>query len=228
MIDFKNVTKIYDGENVGLVDANIHIEKGEFVFLVGATGSGKTTFINLLLRELRPDSGEILINGMDINKLSNREIPQYRRAIGTVFQNYGLFPNKTVFENVAFAMEVVHTTPRTIKRQVPQILALVGIPEKADKFPRELSGGQQQRVAIARALANNPQIVIADEPTGNLDPATSLEIMNLLEEINKRGTTVIMVTHDPDIVNKLQKRVIEIDQGHIVRDDKQGGYVANV
>ncbi|MDO5441132.1 MAG: cell division ATP-binding protein FtsE [Bacillota bacterium] len=228
MIDFNNVTKIYDGENVGLVNANIHIDKGEFVFLVGATGSGKTTFINLLLRELRPDSGEILINGVDINKLSNREIPQYRRAIGTVFQNYGLFPNKTIFENVAFAMEVVHTTPRTIRRQVPQLLALVGIPEKADNFPKELSGGQQQRVAIARALANNPQIVIADEPTGNLDPATSLEIMHLLEDINKHGTTVIMVTHDPEIVNKLKKRVIEIDQGHIVRDDKQGGYVANV
>ena len=232
MIDFNNVTKIYDGNDgskiVGITDATIHIEKGEFLFLVGSTGSGKTTFINLLLRELVADEGEILINGKDISTLSNREVPLYRRAIGTVFQDYGLLPNKTVYENVAFAMEVVHTTPRTIRRHVPQLLALMGISDKANSFPRELSGGQQQRVAIARAIANGPEILIADEPTGNLDPATSREIMQLLYGINQRGTTVIMVTHDESIVNEARKRVVEIDHGHIIRDDKEGGYSYNV
>ena len=228
MIDFNNVTKIYDGDNIGLANANIHIDKGEFLFLVGPTGSGKSTFIKLILRELIADEGEILINGKDITTLSNREVPQLRRAIGTVFQDYGLLPNKTVYENVAFAMEVVHTTPRTIRRHVPQILELMGIGDKADKFPRELSGGQQQRVAIARAIVNNPEILIADEPTGNLDPATSREIMQLLLEVNQRGTTVIMVTHDENIVNELHKRVVAIDQGHIVRDAQEGGYGYNV
>ncbi len=227
LIDFNNVTKIYNGENVGLADATIHIDKGEFVFLVGPTGSGKSTFIRLILRELVADDGEILINGKDIATLSNREIPMLRRAIGTVFQDYGLLPNKTVYENVAFAMEVVHATQRSIRRHVPQILQLMGIADKADKFPNELSGGQQQRVAIARAIVNNPAILIADEPTGNLDPATSREIMQLLMGVNQRGTTVIMVTHDASIVNEMHQRVVAIDQGHIVRDAKEGEYRYN-
>ena len=227
LIDFNNVTKIYNGENVGLANATIHIDKGEFVFLVGPTGSGKSTFIRLVLRELIADEGEILINGKNIATLSNREVPMLRRAIGTVFQDYGLLPNKTVYENVAFAMEVVHATQRSIRRHVPQILQLMGIADKADKFPRELSGGQQQRVAIARAIVNNPEILIADEPTGNLDPATSREIMQLLMGVNQRGTTVIMVTHDENIVNEMHQRVVAIDQGHIVRDAKEGEYRYN-
>ena len=227
MIDFVNVSKIYDGNNVGLADATIHIDKGEFVFLVGPTGSGKSTFIRLILRELKADQGQILINGKDIATLSNREIPQLRRAIGTVFQDYGLLPNKTVYENVAFAMEVVHASQRRIKRNVPQILELMGIADKADKFPRELSGGQQQRVAIARAIVNSPAILIADEPTGNLDPATSREIMQLLMGVNQRGTTVIMVTHDENIVNEMHQRVVAIDQGRIVRDAMEGEYRYN-
>ncbi len=228
LIDFNNVTKIYDGNNVGLANANIHIDKGEFVFLIGPTGSGKSTFIKLLLRELIADEGEILINGKNIATLSNREVPLLRRAIGTVFQSYGLLPNKTVYENVAFAMEVVHTTQRSIRRHVPQVLELMGIADKADKFPRELSGGQQQRVAIARAIVNNPEVLIADEPTGNLDPATSREIMQLLDQINQRGTTVIMVTHDRPIVDEMHKRVVKIDQGYIMRDAKEGGYEEDV
>lgn len=227
LIDFVNVSKIYDGNNVGLADATIHIDKGEFVFLVGPTGSGKSTFIRLILRELKADQGQILINGKDIATLSNREIPQLRRAIGTVFQDYGLLPNKTVYENVAFAMEVVHATQRRIRRNVPQILELMGIADKADKFPRELSGGQQQRVAIARAIVNSPAILIADEPTGNLDPATSREIMQLLMGVNQRGTTVIMVTHDENIVNEMHQRVVAIDQGRIVRDAMEGEYRYN-
>lgn len=224
LIDFINVSKVYDGDNIGLQSANIHIDKGEFVFLVGPTGSGKSTFINLILREILPNEGQILINGKDITTLSNREVPQLRRAIGTVFQNYGLLPHKTVAENVAFAMEVVHASPRTVRRQVPQVLALMGIADKADKFPKELSGGQQQRVAIARAIVNDPEILIADEPTGNLDPETAREIMRFIEQINQRGTTVIMVTHAKDIVNEMHKRVVAIDHGHIVRDVQGGEY----
>ena len=227
LIDFINVSKIYEGNNVGLANATIHIDKGEFVFLVGPTGSGKSTFIRLILRELKADSGQILINGKDIATLSNREIPWLRREIGTVFQYYGLLPNKTVYENVAFAMEVVHASQRRIKRNVPKILELMGIADKADKFPDELSGGQQQRVAIARAIVNNPTILIADEPTGNLDPATSREIMQLLMGVNQRGTTVIMVTHDENIVNEMHQRVVAIDQGHIVRDAMEGEYKYN-
>ncbi len=224
MIDFINVSKIYGENSIGLIGANIHINKGEFVFLVGPTGSGKSTFIKLILRELIPEEGAILINGKDITTLSNREVPLLRREIGTVFQDYGLLPNKTVFENVAFAMEVVHTAPRTIRRQVPQVLALMGIQDKANMFPHELSGGQQQRVAIARAIVNDPKILIADEPTGNLDPDTAREIMVLLDRINSKGTTIIMVTHAKDIVNEMHKRVVAIDGGRIVRDAMEGEY----
>jgi len=224
LIDFINVSKIYGENSIGLIGANIHINKGEFVFLVGPTGSGKSTFIKLILRELIPEEGAILINGKDITTLSNREVPLLRREIGTVFQDYGLLPNKTVFENVAFAMEVVHTAPRTIRRQVPQVLALMGIQDKANMFPHELSGGQQQRVAIARAIVNDPKILIADEPTGNLDPDTAREIMVLLDRINSKGTTIIMVTHAKDIVNEMHKRVVAIDGGRIVRDAMEGEY----
>lgn len=224
LIDFKNVTKRYDENTIGIANATIHIDKGDFVFLVGPTGSGKSTFIKLILREIMPDSGHIYVEGVDITTLSNREIPFLRRKIGTVFQDYGLLPNKTVFENVAFAMEVIHTPTRTIKRKVPQILALMGIEDKQDQFPRQLSGGQQQRVAIARAIVNEPDILIADEPTGNLDPDTAMEIMRLIDMINRRGTTVIMVTHDKNIVNAMRKRVVAIDAGYIVRDAKGGEY----
>ncbi|MBR5756057.1 MAG: cell division ATP-binding protein FtsE [Firmicutes bacterium] len=224
MIYFKNVTKRYDENTLGLANASIHIRKGDFVFLIGLTGSGKSTFIKLILRELMPDQGSIIIEGTDITKLSNREIPQLRRKIGTVFQDYGLLPNKTVFENVAFAMEVIHKPQRTIKNKVPQILAMMGIDDKADQFPRQLSGGQQQRVAIARAIVNEPDILIADEPTGNLDPATAMEIMAFINMINKRGTTVIMATHDKNIVNAMHKRVVTIDAGYIVKDVEGGEY----
>ena len=217
MIDFKEVYKIYGGQ-VALEDANVHIDQGEFVFVVGPTGAGKSTFIKLISKEIDPDSGTVIVDGMDLEKISNREIPILRRNIGMVFQNFKLLENKTVFENVAFAMEVVHSTRRTINRQVPQMLSVMGIEDKAKNFPQELSAGEQQRVAIARAIINNPKILIADEPTGNLDPDTAWEIMQLIELVNKRGTTVVMVTHAKDIVNRMNKRVIVIDKGRIIRD----------
>ena len=217
MIDFKDVYKIY-GDQVALEDANIHIDQGDFVFVVGPTGAGKSTFIKLISKEIEPDSGEIIVDGMNLDKMSNREIPILRRNIGMVFQDFKLLENKTVFENVAFAMEVVHCTRRTINRQVPQMLAVMGIEDKAKSFPQELSAGEQQRVAIARAIINNPKILIADEPTGNLDPDTAWEIMKLIELINRRGTTVVMVTHAREIVNGMNKRVIVIDKGRIIRD----------
>lgn len=227
MIEFQNVTKVY-GSNVGLKDANIHIDKGDFVFLVGPSGAGKSTFIKLILKEIDADSGTILVNGIDVTKLSNRGVPRLRRSTGIVFQDFRLLPKKTVFENVAFAMEIVHTSQRTIKRQVPQALSLVGISSKSDKYPSELSAGEQQRVAIARAIINNPTVLIADEPTGNLDPETAWEIMKLLEQINRRGTTIVMVTHAKDIVDRMGKRVVTIDKGHIVRDDREGAYEYDV
>ena len=217
MIDFKDVYKIY-GDQVALEDANIHIDQGDFVFVVGPTGAGKSTFIKLISKEIEPDSGEIIVDGMNLDKMSNREIPILRRNIGMVFQDFKLLENKTVCENVAFAMEVVHCTRRTINRQVPQMLAVMGIEDKAKSFPQELSAGEQQRVAIARAIINNPKILIADEPTGNLDPDTAWEIMKLIELINRRGTTVVMVTHAREIVNGMNKRVIVIDKGRIIRD----------
>ncbi|WP_130864160.1 cell division ATP-binding protein FtsE [Bacilliculturomica massiliensis] len=227
MIEFQNVTKTY-GTNVGLQDANIHIDKGDFVFLVGPSGAGKSTFIKLILKEIDADSGKIRVNGIDVTKLSNRGVPKLRRSTGIVFQDFRLLPKKTVFENVAFAMEIVHTSQRTIRRQVPQALSLVGISSKADKYPSELSAGEQQRVAIARAIINNPTVLIADEPTGNLDPDTAWEIMKLLEQINRRGTTIVMVTHAKDIVDRMGKRVVTIDKGHIVRDDREGAYEYDV
>lgn len=225
MIAFDNVTKYY-GTNIGIQDVSIKIDKGDFVFLVGPSGAGKSTFIKLILKEIDADKGSIRMNGMEITTLSNREIPKLRRGTGIVFQDFRLLPKKTVFENVAFAMEIIHTSQRTIRRQVPQVLSLVGISSKASKYPHELSAGEQQRVAIARAIVNNPTVLIADEPTGNLDPDTAWEIMRLLEQINLRGTTILMVTHAKDIVDKMGKRVIAIDKGRIVRDDASGSYGA--
>ena len=223
MIDFKHVTKEY-GDTIALEDATIHIDQGDFVFLVGPTGAGKSTFIKLISKELEPDSGEIIVAGKDLAKMSNREIPIHRRDIGMVFQDFKLLDNNTVFENVAFAMEIVHCSRRTINRQVPQMLSVMGIEDKANNFPQELSAGEQQRVAIARAIINNPRILIADEPTGNLDPDTAWEIMELINTINRRGTTVVMVTHAKDIVNRMGKRVVAIDRGRIVRDNRGGEY----
>ncbi|MBR2099109.1 MAG: cell division ATP-binding protein FtsE, partial [Firmicutes bacterium] len=205
----------------------LHIKKGEFVFIVGDSGSGKSTLIKLLLRELVPTEGEITVLGYNLRKIRHSKIPKFRRGVGVVFQDFRLLPNKTVFENVAFAMEVLHHNQRTIKRQVPQVLELMGIGDAAEKFPDELSGGEQQRVAIARAIINNPQVLIADEPTGNLDKDTAWEIMQLLNQVNLRGTTVVMVTHAFDIVERMGKREVEIEGGHIVRDTK-GGIMADV
>lgn len=218
MIVFDHVTKRYK-TNIGLDDVSVKINKGEFVFLVGPSGAGKSTFIKLILKEIDADKGSILVRGEDVTKFSNRQVPKLRRNVGIVFQDFRLLPKKTVFENVAFAMEIVHQKPRLIKKQVPQILSLVGIGTKAQKYPNELSAGEQQRVAIARAIVNNPKILIADEPTGNLDPDTAWEIMQLLELINQQGTTIVMVTHAKDIVDRMNKRVIAIEKGRIVRDD---------
>ena len=218
MITFENVTKRYN-TNVGLEHANIHIGKGDFVFLIGPTGAGKSTFIKLIMKEISADEGRIIVGGKDITRLSKREIPQLRRKIGIVFQDFRLLPKKTVYENVAFALEAVHRSKRIIRSRVPAVLEVVGIKDKAKKYPEELSAGEQQRVAIARAIINNPDLLIADEPTGNLDPVTAMGIMDLLQEINETGTTVVMVTHAKDIVDRMHKRVVAIEKGHIVRDE---------
>lgn len=223
MIKFSHVTKTYR-TNVGLEDVSVDIEKGDFVFLVGPSGAEKSTFIKLILKEIDADEGSILVDDREVTQLSNREIPELRRMIGTVFQDFRLLPKKTVFENVAFAMEVLHKSKRQIRKQVPQILSLVGITDKADKYPDELSAGEQQRVAIARAIINNPMVLIADEPTGNLDPVTASEIMDLLEQINMRGTTIVMVTHAKDIVDRMKKRVIAIEKGRVIHD-QEGSYI---
>lgn len=223
MIEFINVSKNY-GDIVGLSNANIKIDKGDFVFLVGPSGAGKTTFVKLILREIKVDSGKILINDMDITKLSRREIPILRQKIGMVFQDFRLLDKKTVYENVAFALEVTHVKKKQIKKRVPEVLELVGINDKMKRYPKELSAGEQQRVGIARAIINNPRVLICDEPTGNLDPKTAMDIMNLLEKINLRGTTIIMVTHAKDIVDHFNKRVVTIEDGTIRRDDFKGEY----
>lgn len=219
MIELKEVTKEYD-DKIVLNKANIQIEDGEFVFIVGPTGSGKSTLIKLISREIDPDEGQVLVDGVDISDLSNREIPFFRRQIGMVFQDFRLLPNLTVFENVAFAKEIVHTSKRKIDKLVPKLLNLVGISGLEDNFPDQISGGEQQRVAIARAIANNPKYIIADEPTGNLDADTAWAIMELLEEINNTGTTIVMVTHASNIVEKMGKRVITIVNGDIISDTK--------
>ncbi len=223
MITFSNVTKMYDS-NVGLENASIHIDRGDFVFLVGPSGAGKSTFIKLILKEINADSGSIVVDGQEVTTLSSREIPRFRRRIGIVFQDFRLLNKKTVFENVAFGMEAVYEPRSKIKQRVPQVLKIVGIEDQADKYPTELSAGEQQRVAIARAIINGPSLLIADEPTGNLDPETATGIMELLEDINETGTTVLMVTHAKDIVDRMHKRVVAIESGHIVRDDQAGDY----
>ena len=217
MIHFENVTKKYSA-NTGIDNVSLDIDRGEFVFLVGPSGAGKSTFIKLVMKEIEADVGSIRVMGNEIVELPARSLPKHRRNIGMIFQDFRLLPNKTVYENVAFAMEIVHKSQRKIKRQVPLALKLMGISSKANMFPDELSAGEQQRVAIARAIINKAAMLIADEPTGNLDPATAWEIMNLLDEINKRGTTIVMVTHAKDIVDKMQKRVVTIESGKIVGD----------
>jgi cell division transport system ATP-binding protein len=224
MISFENVTKDYKGGTVAIRDMSVEIDKGEFVFFVGSSGSGKTTFIRLLLREEIPTSGRILVAGRDIANLSQWRIPYLRRNIGCVFQDFRLLPNKNVFENVAFALEVIGRPKHVVAAQVPQVLDLVGLSKKRESLPSELSGGEQQRVAVARAFVNRPLILLADEPTGNLDPATSQGIMRLLERINKTGTTVVIATHDAGIVDQMRRRVVELDHGTLVRDQARGVY----
>lgn len=225
MITLENVSKSYAKGQPALNDVSLHIDKGEFVFIVGNSGSGKSTLIKLLLKELEPTSGTIKVNDQVLGKLKRRKVPKYRRGIGVVFQDFRLLKDRNVYENVAFAQRVIERPNRVIKKRVPEILTLVGLAEKYKSFPRELSGGEQQRVALARALVNRPNILLADEPTGNLDPKNSLEIMRLLEEINERGTTVLVVTHNREIVNEFKKRVITMRKGVIVSDEQEGAYL---
>ena len=214
MIHMNNVTKVYPNGSTGVENINLHINKGEFVFIVGSSGSGKSTLMKLLLKELDPTEGDIIINKVKTNELNRRQIPYLRRNLGVVFQDFRLLPNKTVYENVAFAMRVIEAP----------VLSLVGLGQKGRSYPNQLSGGEQQRTALARAIANNPPILICDEPTGNLDPETAYGIMKLLDDINKRGTTIVMATHARDIVDAMQKRVVTLHKGHIIRDIEKGGY----
>ena len=225
LIVFDNVTKTYQSGSPALNGVSLKVKKGEFVFIVGDSGSGKSTLIKLLLRELVPTDGEIYVNGVNLSKLRRRQVPKYRRNLGVVFQDFRLIKNWTVYENVAFAQRIVQTPNRPIKRNVPAILSIVGLASKSKAKPMQLSGGEQQRVAMARALINKPPILLCDEPTGNLDPKNSWEIMKLLEQINKRGTTVIVVTHNREIVNEMQKRVITMKKGVILNDEEKGGYI---
>ncbi len=225
MIVLEHVVKSYPN-GVGAINGiSLHIKRGEFVFVVGDSGSGKSTLIKLLLKELEPTEGSIRVNGMNLARMRKGAVPMYRRKIGCVFQDFRLLKDRNVYENVAFAQRVVVTPTKEIKKSVPAMLSLVGLAEKYKSYPRQLSGGEQQRVALARALVNSPDILLADEPTGNLDPKTSREIMKLLEEINARGTTVVVVTHDQDIVNTLKKRVIRLQKGMIVGDERESGYI---
>lgn len=224
MIKFTEVSKEYKNGVNALSNINIHIGKGEFVYLVGSSGAGKSTLIKLLLKEEEPTSGRIFLKGNEITKVNNRKIPYIRRDIGVVFQDFRLLPNKTVYENVAFAMEILGTNPKDIRRRVPMILSMVDLSRKASSYPEQLSGGEQQRVSIARAIVNNPPVLIADEPTGNLDPETALEIMRALMDINARGTTILMATHAREIVNSMRKRVLALENGKLIRDEERGGY----
>ena len=224
MITLKNVTKEYDKENTGLTNVSLDVEKGEFVFIVGKSGSGKTTLMKLLQKELEPTSGQIIVNGQNYKELKRKELPKLRRQMGMVFQDFRLLKDRTIFENVAFVQKVVEAPNRYIKRQVENMLDMVGLKDRMKAFPNELSGGEQQRVAIARALVNHPVLLLADEPTGNLDPVTAREIMELLSEINKKGTTVLVVTHNRELVNEMGKRVIQIEDGQIQQDEARGFY----
>ncbi len=224
MIDLQDVSKAYTAGIPAVNNINLHIDKGEFVFIVGDSGAGKSTIIKMMLKELEPTSGKITVNGRNLSRLRRRKIHLLRRDIGVVFQDFRLLKDRNVYDNVAFAQRVVETPTKVIRRRVPAMLSLVGLAEKYRSFPKELSGGEQQRVALARALVNNPPILLADEPTGNLDPKNSWEIMKLLEEINNRGTTVIVVTHNREVVDAMKKRVITIRKGVIVSDERKGGY----
>ena len=224
MLIMSDVSKVYPGGSMALQDVNVHIEPGEFVFVVGPSGAGKSTFIKMLFREVLPTTGSIFVNGVDILSLTPKEIPFMRRQLGIIFQDYRLLPDRTVYENVAFAMQVIEAPHRKIKRQVMNVLDLVGLRHRANAYPNELSGGEQQRIAIARAIVNDPVFVIADEPTGNLDPETSWDIMEIFKEINATGTTIVMATHDKEVVDAMGKRVIAIEKGRIVRDEKEGVY----
>ena len=224
MIEFKNVTVVYDKDIVGLDNVSFKINDGEFVFLVGKTGAGKSSAIKLLTGEIKPTSGDVIVDGIVVNALRRSKIPYLRRAQGVVFQDFRLLPNKTVYENVAFAMEIIGKRKKEIRRKVPKILSLVGLSERVNNYPNEISGGEQQRVSIARALVNSPSLIIADEPTGNLDVETSNDVMKLFDEINKMGTTIVMVTHSEKIVNDMCKRVIQLEGGTVVRDEENGVY----
>lgn len=225
MIDLENVSKSYSTGQPALNGINLHIEPGEFVFVVGNSGSGKSTLIKLLLKELEPTEGSITVDGFELGTLKRRNIPKYRRKIGVVFQDFRLLKDRNVYENIAFAQRIIQTPTKEIKKRVPKMLSLVGLAEKYRAFPKELSGGEQQRVALARALVNKPEILLADEPTGNLDPKNSWEIMKLLERVNKNGTTVLVVTHNREIVDAMQKRVVTMQKGVIVSDEENGGYI---
>ncbi len=225
MIDFKNVSKIYEDNGVrALNDVTFHIDKGEFVFLVGQSGAGKSTLTKLIIHEEVQTSGEIHVDKFDMKTLKNKDVPYLRRSIGMVFQDYRLLPKKTVYENVAFAMQIVGASKREIRRQVPNMLSLVGLSHKAKSYPGQLSGGEQQRVSLARAMVNNPPIIVADEPTGNLDPETAAEIMQLLVDINHRGATMLVATHAKEFVDSMKKRVLAIEDGRLVRDEEEGAY----
>lgn len=224
VIRFINVSKVYDNGTKALNNINISIEKGEFVFIVGSSGAGKSTLIKLLLKEEEPTSGTILLNKTNITNVKNRKIPYIRREIGVVFQDFRLLPNKTVYENISFAMEILGEHPKEIRRKVPMVLSMVDLSRKAHSYPDQLSGGEHQRVAIARAIVNNPPVLIADEPTGNLDPDTAWEIMKIIKDINRRGTTVLMATHAKDIVDTMKKRVIALEAGRVVSDEEKGVY----
>ena len=225
MIFFDDVCKTYQTGTEAVKHTTLHIEKGEFAFIVGPSGCGKSTLMKMLLKEVEPTSGNIYINSKDITQISKKQVPYLRRKMGIVFQDFRLLPDKTVYENVAYAMRVIEANPKMIKKQVPNVLALVGLLKKAKMYPDELSGGEQQRVAVARAIVNNPMMLIADEPTGNLDPETAWEIMSLLNDINRRGTTVVVATHAKEIVDKMQKRVIAIENGTVRSDIKKGVYI---
>ncbi|MSO32160.1 MAG: cell division ATP-binding protein FtsE [Ilumatobacteraceae bacterium] len=224
MIRFENVTKLYGSDVAAVREASFDIPKGEFVFLVGPSGSGKSTLLRLMNRQERPERGTVWVAGANVNELADSRVPYLRRGMGNVFQDYKLLMNKTVFENVAFSLQVIGRPKHVIRQQVPQVLELVGLADKEDRFPSQLSGGEQQRVSIARAFVNRPLIMLADEPTGNLDPATGEEIMSLLDSINRTGTTVVMATHDHRVVNAMRRRVIQLDRGLVVRDQERGVY----
>ena len=224
MISLRNVTKIYENGAEGVNNVSMDIEEGEFVFIVGSSGSGKSTLIRMLMKEIEPTGGNIFLNGINITELDIKQIPYFRRQIGVVFQDFRLLKNKTVYENVAFAMQVTEASPREIRRTVPAVLAMVGLQRKSKAYPNQLSGGEQQRTALARAIINKPPILLADEPTGNLDPDNAWEIMQILEDVNYMGTTVVIATHAKDIVDEMQKRVIAINKGMIQRDVEKGGY----